>query len=122
MNATPARRRSRAAWPAPMTADEVAAVGATSATHDHPLPRWLLPATLAFGVVTVALVAMVVYLTMTIASRTEYRDEQARLIREETRQEICRLLDGLPASPLLDPLRRERGCGPGLPPTITEEP
>lgn len=79
------------------------------------MPRWVLPAAVAFGIVAAALVVMVVYLTMTVASRSEYRDEQARLIREETRQESCRLLDGLPESPLLDPLRHENGCGPGLP-------
>ena len=104
--------------------------------HTHRLPRALL---LTLVVICAGLVVSIVLVSTLavqanrqsaetnrrlealesfIEQRGNMRDRQNEdlesLIEERNRQTACGLLDGLPAGPVLDPLRATYGCGPGL--------
>jgi hypothetical protein len=97
--------------------------GASAPTHSHRLPRIVagcLAGLIAVNVLVLtglALLATFVYQDHEyVQGRGEYRDQETDRLEEEIRQGKCDLLDGLPAdSRVLDRLRQENGCGPGIP-------
>ena len=51
-----------------------------------------------------------------LAQAKPLRDEQNQAVNERLDARTCAILDRFPAGPLLDPLREEWGCGPGIDP------
>lgn len=51
-----------------------------------------------------------------IAQAKSLRDEQNRDVNERINEAVCAILGRLPAGPLLDPIREDYDCGPGLMP------
>ena len=119
-------RRSRTAWPGPLS---VAGVGAG---HTHELPsalrqryRLLLLAVVALLLAVGTLTYFVYQQQQYIQGRGEQRDRENERLQEQIRRSTCDLLDQLPEGGLLDRPRQKYGCGPvyplsDLPPELQE--
>jgi hypothetical protein len=94
--------------------------------HDHPLTGGLRLTLVSIGVFMLLLAAGLGLVTTYafqdhayVEGRGELRDrenaELNRRIDDAMRQSKCDLLDRLPQGPLLDPIRAEYDCGPGIP-------
>lgn len=116
----PDKRRSRTAWPGPLS---IAGVGEG---HTHDLPKALRTRYRLMMLAVVALLLAVGTLTFFvyqqqqyIQGRGEYRDREAARMEAENeerlRRGICDLLDQLPEGGLLERPRTKYGCGPGIP-------
>jgi hypothetical protein len=104
------KRRSRGPWPL-----RTQATTTPAGTHDHGLPGWLKPAFIGCGVAILALVVAVIYLMIYIIGRGQVREQQIQDTRDQVREQLCDVLDGLPQGGVLDLTRGRLGCGPGLP-------
>jgi hypothetical protein len=50
------------------------------------------------------------------------RDQQNQAVNDRINSAVCAIMDRLPAGPLLNPIREDYGCGPGLnPATLSQE-
>lgn len=57
-----------------------------------------------------------------VSEVSKIRTEQNRAVNERINESVCAIMDRLPAGPLLDPIREDYGCGPGLnPATLSQE-
>lgn len=107
-------RRSRTAWPGPMS------VAGVDPGHEHELPaalvqriRLLTRAVVIFGV---CLLAIGTLLVLIILERGAERDREQDELKREIRDSWCTALDTLPEGGYsLDRLRGQYECGPGKP-------
>lgn len=102
-------RKSRIAWPGPMS---TAGLGQG---HSHELPdpliRRIRLLTQVLVIVGVCLVAAITMLLLLILERGQMRDAEQERIREA----FCDVFDSLPEGGLLDRPRALFDCGPGIP-------
>jgi hypothetical protein len=113
----PEQRRSRTAWPGPLS---IAGVGEG---HTHELPKALrsryrlLMAAVVALVIAVGLLSVFVYQQQQyIEGKGEQRDRENARLEETQRDGFCDLLDTLPADvPSLERARERFRCGPGIP-------
>lgn len=105
----PKPRRSRTAWPGPLS---VAGVGEG---HAHDLPEALIKTVRstrrALYVIGLCLVAVCVLLLLIIFERGAARDAENQRIRDT----FCQVFDVLPEGGALDRPRQLFDCGPGIP-------
>lgn len=102
-------RRSRTAWPGPLS---IAGVGEG---HAHDLPEALIKTVRstrrALYVIGLCLVAVCVLLLLIIFERGAMRDAENQRIKDT----FCEVFDTLPEGGVLDESRRRFDCGPGRP-------
>lgn len=104
------KRPSRRGWPV-RTRPATTPAG----THEHELPGWLFRAVIGLAVTSLLILVAVCVLLVYVLGRGAYRDEQTEHTREEVREQLCAVLDGLPQGGVLDLTRDKLGCGPGVP-------
>jgi hypothetical protein len=106
----PASRPSRRGWPL-RTQETTTAAG----THDHQLPQGIFRVLIALCVFLLVLALVDAFLVLYIVGRGQVREQQIRDTREQVRESLCDVLDGLPQGGVLDLTRDRLGCGPGMP-------
>ena len=110
MDTDPADRRSRRGWPL-RTQETTTSAG----THDHKLPQSIFRVVIALAVFLLVLAVVDAVLVLYIIGRGQVRERQIEQTREQVREQLCDVLDGLPQGGVLDLTRENLGCGPGLP-------
>jgi len=106
----PADRPSRRGWPI-RTRPTTTAAG----THDHQLPQGIFRVLIALCVFLLVLAVVDAFLVLYILGRGQVREAQIEQTRRDVREQLCDVLDGLPAGGVLDLTRERLGCGPGIP-------
>jgi hypothetical protein len=125
----PDRRRPRNKPPTDMVERDAVPV---VPDHCHDTPRSTTRALAAVAVVATLVVAYLGWLQYRTNSRLaaleDYvadvrvlRDQQNRDVNDRINGAVCAIMDRLPAGPLLDPIREDYECGPGLVPAAMSE-